>query len=212
MSKPRFLIAITAAVAFSLLGTPSPASASSLPSGEVTFGRTVVEPAYDDSTGTLVYLSTPMGAQAHPVVGKNVAPIYLPVYPVGSGVGTLNCQDTSTTLATVENCPDHGPGVAGAAVNISVAGGFGSVYAGGVAGHDHLVGIARTGGDFNILWEPVIVLFTNSAAATHHITTLAQIDALVHSGEAIEIHNPAATFNCAVVPATVYNLGKPYQG
>lgn len=70
MSKPRLLIAITAAFAFSVLGTPSPASASSLPSGEVTFGRTVVEPAYDDSTGTLVYLSTPMGAKP----GSTVAP------------------------------------------------------------------------------------------------------------------------------------------
>lgn len=211
MPRPRLLIAITATIAFSVLGSPSPASATVLPTGEVTFGRTVVEPAYDDSTGALVYLSTPMGAQANPVFGKNVAPIYLPVYPVGSGVGTLNCQDTTAT--TVENCPDHGGHVAGAAEQIMPSV-YGVPGAAGVAGHDHLVGIASTGGDFNILWEPVLVLFTPSAVhdgVIRHITTLADINQLVSAGYAIEIHNPAATFNCAVVPASVYNLGTPYH-
>jgi hypothetical protein len=32
---------------------------------------------------------------------------YLPVYPTGSTVGTLLCQDVPQ-----ENCPDHGPGQA----------------------------------------------------------------------------------------------------
>jgi len=188
----------------------APVSAASLPSGEVTIGQTVIEPAYDDVSSTLVYLSTPMHAVVHPNFAHNVAPIYLPVYPVGSGVGTLNCQDT--TAATTENCPDHGPEVAGAAMGISAAGGFGSVYANGVLGHDHLVGIASTGGDFNILWEPVLVLFTNADLAnTDHVTTVAEVNRLVANGDAIEFPLQAATFHCSAVSAAAYAQGTPYQ-
>ena len=137
-----------------------------------------------------------------------MAPIYLPVYPAGSSVGTLNCQDT--TAITVENCPDHGPAVAGAAMHISTVSGFGAVYAGGVLGHDHLVGIASTGGDFNINWEPVLVLFTNSTVAnSDHVTTLAEINRLVSNGDAIEVPVPPLTFHCSAVSAAVYPHGTP---
>lgn len=179
------------------------------PSGEVTFGQTVIEPAYDDATGTLVYLSTPMHAVVHPNFAHNVAPIYLPVYPVGSAVGTastLNCMHVP-----VENCPDHGDAVAGAAMAISAANGFGSVYASGVLGHDHLVGIASTGGDWNVLWEPVLVLFTNATAANKHVTTLDQINAALAGGNAIEIPLPSLTFHCSAVSAKAYAHGTPYQ-
>ncbi len=198
-----------AAVVSAFVGVPN-ASAASLPSGEVVVGHTVIEPAYDVSTGALVYLSTPMGAHVNPNFAHNVAPIYLPVYPVGAPVGVLNCQDNTAT--TTENCPDHGPEVAGAAIGISQANGFGSVYAGGVLGHDHLVGIASTGGDFNVLWEPVLVLFTDSATAQHHVTTLDQIAPLVEHGQAIEVPLPAATFHCSVVSAAVYRNGVPFHG
>ena len=100
-----------------------------MPSGEVTFGQTVVEPAYNDVTGTLVYLSTPMHAHVNPNFAHSVAPIYLPMYPTGAQVGTLNCLDIPT-----ENCPDHGPLVAGIA-----AGANPGVYGNGVEGHDHLI-------------------------------------------------------------------------
>ncbi len=183
---------------------PTLAAAGGLPTGETKLGQTTIEPAYDDANGTLVYLSTPNNAHVNPVFAHNVAPIYLPVYPVGSTVGTLNCQDTTAT--TVENCPDHGPAVAGAAMQI-----FGSVYGGGVLGHDHLVGIASTGGDFNILWEPVLVLFTNADAADgeNHVTTLAELNALVASGDVVEIPLPPLTFHCSVVSAAVYQKGTP---
>jgi hypothetical protein len=183
--------------------------AAATPSGEVTFGKTVIEPAYDDATGTLVYLSTPMNAVVHPVFARNVAPIYLPVYPVGSTVvasSTLNCQHVP-----VENCPDHGNLVAGAAQAISAVNGFGSVYAGGVLGHDHLVGIASTGGDWNVLWEPVLVLFTNTAAANEHVVTVDQINTALAAGDVIEIPVPALTFHCSAVSASAYAHGTPYQ-
>lgn len=210
MNRLRVIIALAASAAVcAFMGVPA-ATAAALPSGEVVVGHTVIEPAYDDSTGQLVYLSTPMGTQVHPNFAHNVAPIYLPMYPVGAPVGTLNCEDTTAT--TTENCPDHGPEVAGATMAISAQAGFGSVYANGVLGHDHLVGIASSGGDFNILWEPVLVIFTNSAAASQHVTTLSQITTLVSTGNAIEVPVPQATFHCASVSAAVYNQGTPFTG
>lgn len=189
-------------------------ASASMPSGQVMFGNTsfststgtftggggTIEPAYNDANGSLVYLSTPNGAQAHPNA-HNVAPLYLTVYPTSSGIdpASLNCAHVPA-----DNCPDHGPLIAGAAM-----GAMPSVYGGGVAGHDHLVGIASTGGDFNVLWEPVIVLFTNAQAATNHITTLSALDAAVSSGNAIEIPLPQATFHCASVSAAAYARGIP---
>ena len=213
MSKrvPKLLTIMGLALALSASFGIASVSAAPMPSGEVTFGQTVVEPAYDAATGALVYLSTPMHAAVHPVFAKNVAPIYLPVYPVGLDVGILNCQDTTAT--TVENCPDHGPGVAAAAMGISAAGGFGSVYANGVQGHDHLVGIASTGGDFNVLWEPVLILFTNTQAASAHPLTLDEINADLAGTHpnAIPVPLPSLTFHCSVVSASAYAHGVPFQ-
>lgn len=198
---PKLLTTMGVALALSVSLGAGSISAASLPSGEVKLGQTVIEPAYDDSTGTLVYLSTPMHAVVHPNFAHNVAPIYLPVYPVGSTVGTLNCMDIP-----VENCPDHGGQIAGLAGHVNPNG----VYSGGVIGHDHLVGIASTGGDFNILWEPVVILFTNPDAANQHVTTLAQIQAALASHNAIEIPLPPATFHCAAVSAAAYAQGIPW--
>ena len=198
---PKLLTTMGVALALSVSLGAGSISAASLPSGEVKLGQTVIEPAYDDSTGTLVYLSTPMHAVVHPNFAHNVAPIYLPVYPVGSTVGTLNCMDIP-----VENCPDHGALIAGLAGHVNPNG----VYSGGVIGHDHLVGIASTGGDFNILWEPVVILFTNPDAANQHVTTLAQIQAALASHNAIEIPLPPATFHCAAVSAAAYAQGIPW--
>lgn len=178
-------------------------------SGSFSGGGGTIEPAYDDATGTLVYLQTPNGPPVHPPkkidpstgMPINVAPIFLPMYPVGSGIdpATLNCAHVPA-----DNCPDHGPLLAAVAASIMP-----SVYGGGVAGHDHLVGIASTGGDFNILWEPVLVLFTNPAAATTHITTLAQINHAVTNHDAIEVPIPPATFHCSSVSAAAYWRGAP---
>jgi hypothetical protein len=84
-----------------------------------------------------------------------------------------------------------------------------SVYGGGVIGHDHLMAGPASGGDFNIAWEPVLVLFTSTAAANEHITTLAQITAALARHDVIEVPIPQATFHCSVVPAVVYWNGTP---
>jgi hypothetical protein len=81
-----------------------PAGAASIPSGEVVVGGTVIEPVYKDETGAIGYVSTPINAPLK-ANSRAWAPFYVPVYPVGSTVGTLQCQDVP-----VENCPTHGLG------------------------------------------------------------------------------------------------------
>jgi hypothetical protein len=195
-----------AAAAALLVFAVVPASAGQIPSGERILGKTVIEPVYDDMTGAISYVSTPMGAP-DPVKSPPIAaaPIYLPVYPTGAAVGTLLCQDVP-----VENCPDHGQAVAGAAEAIMP-----SVYGVGVIGHDHLLAGPGSGGDFNVAWVPTLVLFTNSAFVTH-ITTLAQVEAMAASHEVIVVPldgthgTPNLTFNCAVVAGAAYARGVPW--
>ena len=192
-------ILAVAVVALAPMGATAASASSTTPSGEVVVGRTVIEPVYDDMSGAIKYVLTPMGAP-NPAKSNPIswAPFYLPVYPVGSTVGTLMCQDIPT-----ENCPDHGPLIAGAVAQIEPA-----VYGDGVIGHDHLMAGPASGGDFNIAWEPILVLFTSKLAVTH-LTTKAQVDVAVASGAAFEFPLPQLTFNCSVVNQAVYALGTP---
>jgi len=169
-------------------------------SGQFVGGGGSIEPAYNDVTGGIIYLWTPNKAKVHPNA-HNVAPLYLPVYPTGVGIdpASLNCAHVPA-----DNCANHGVGVAGAAQQIMP-----SVYSDGVAGHDHLAGVASSGGDFNVIWEPTLVLFTSKDAATQRITTDAQVDAAVNAGNAIEVPLPQLDFNCAIVGAAVYNNATP---
>lgn len=199
----RMSVVLTgAAMVVASMGVPT-ASASSTPSGERVVGRTVVEPTYDSMTGAIRYLSTPMGAP-DPVKSNPIAsaPIYVPVYPVGSTVGTLLCAHDPATNS--DNCPDHGPGIAGAAAAIMPG-----VYGNGVIGHDHLMAGPASHGDFNVAWEPILVLFTSKTAANRHLILESDVEAAVHDGRAIEIHLPQLTFTCAVVNQAVYARGTP---
>jgi hypothetical protein len=186
-------------------------------------GGTTIEPVYDDMTGAIRYVSTPNGT-AHPVPTnpRATAPFYLPVYPTGSGVGTsftLNCLDTNAIANTTENCPDHGPAVAGLAqvFEPGVYGAPGTKDA--VLGHDHLMSGPGSGGDFNVAWVPTLLLFTSPGAANTHITSLDQIKKMVHDGDVIKVPLdgtpfegvalPNLTFHCSVVSAAVYAHSVP---
>ncbi len=174
----------------------SPAAA--LPSGERRLGQVSIEPAYNDQTGTLVYLATPIKSPFPTKANSNsTAPLYLIEYPPGSDVGTLNC------MGVPGNCPDHDGEVAGAAVSI-MPGVYGTDVS-AVPGHDHLVAPPGSGGDFNIAWEVHEILFTSMAAVTH-ITTEAQLDELLAAHKVIDVDLGFA-FTCAVVPATTYWRG-----
>jgi len=181
--------------------TSAVSSASALPSGERVTGQNSIEPAYDDVTGTITYLLTPGHGPFPTHTSTNaVAPLYLVEYPPGSTVGTLNC------MGVPGNCPDHDAEVAGAATQIMP-----TVYGTDptlVPGHDHLVATPASGGDFNIAWEVIEVLFTNKAAANTHLTTEAAIDAAVARGDAIKVDLGFA-FHCSVVSAAAYANGTP---
>src|SRR5262249_52480962 len=86
---------------------------------------------------------------------------------------------------------------------------YGAPDGSGVLGHDHMMAPPGSGGDFNVAWEPILVLFTNAAAANTRLTTLAQVNAAVSSGNAIEVPLPQLTFHCEVVPAIVYAHSTP---
>ena len=193
---------VLALVALGLL--PSAVGANALPSGERALGNATIEPAYNDFDGSIVYLLTPnrlapLGAN-NPINTVNqhaVAPLYLIVYPPGT-TGTFNC------MGVPGNCPDHGGVVAGVATSVE-----GSVYGSDpnlVPGHDHLVGMPRTG-DFNVPWHVWIVLFTKQSAVTH-ITTLAQLQAVLASGGITELDS-GITFACSVVSSSAYMAGNP---
>lgn len=176
-----------------------------IPAGGPTQG-TVIEPVYDDITGAITYVSTPVGSP-DPVKSPPVAaaPFYLPVYPSGADVGPLLCHNTPE-----ENCPDHGAAVAGAAAMIMP-----NVYGGGVLGHDHLMAGPGSGGDFNVAWVPTLVLFTEPSYVTH-ITLLSQIQSMEKLHEVIVVPldgthgTPNLTFHCSVVSGAVYARGLPW--
>lgn len=177
------------------------------PTGERMHGQSAIEPAYDYSTGAIIFLQTPINLPAPPASthtnARAVAPLYLVMYPAGSTVlqsHNLNC------MGVPGNCPDHDGVVAGIATQAMP-----SVYGNNpalVPGHDHLVGVANTGGDFNIAWEVWEVLFTNPAAANHHITTLTDLNTALHTGNAITF-DLGFNFHCSVVSGAAYFNGTP---
>jgi hypothetical protein len=197
--------------AVSALALMAPSNAASLPTGEHAHGNVSIEPAYDDMTGNIIYLQTPnKHAPLNPDNPTNkvnphaVAPLYLVVYPPGTP-GTFNC------MGVPGNCPDHDPTIANVASSAEplVYGKDPSL----VPGHDHLVGVAKTGGDFNAPWHVFIELFTPGATVTH-ITTLSQLETAWASG-AIDATgsgqglDTGITFLCAVVSESSYNAGTP---
>ena len=197
---PRLLIRMVIAIVVSVGVGVLPVAADSVPSGERTIGQSTIEPAYNDANGGTIYLLTPDKAPVHPNA-HNVAPLYVVVYPTSAAgaVGTMQCAHQP-----MDNCPDHGPLLAGLAESVVP-----SVYGAGVWGHDHLLAAPASGGDFNIEWLPIAVLFTNPAAANTHITTLGQLLAAEGNGDAFEIPLPPAIFNCAVVSGATYDMGTP---
>src|SRR5258708_21735978 len=183
---------------------PVAGSADALPSGAPELGNVAIEPAYDDFNGSIVYLLTPnrlapLGAN-NPINNVNpqaVAPLYLIVYPPGTP-GTFNC------MGVPGNCPDHAGAIAGVATAVrpDVYG----THASRVPGHDHLVGMARTGG-FNVAWRVDVELFT-PGATVKHITTLAHLQNAWSSG-AIQQLDTGITFVCSVVSHSAYAAGRP---
>lgn len=197
---PRVLAAALCAI-FPL----SALASDPLPSGEVQLGQSILEPAYNDANGNLVFLLTPIHAPFNLKSTTPLAPLYLIVYPnsAAGAIGTVNCAHQP-----VDNCPDHGPAIAGLAEAMQP-----SVYpAGGVWGHDHILATPPAppprGGDFNVPWEPIVVLFTDTSHITH-ITTLSELTAAKNAGYVQFVPLLSASFHCNVVVASAYDQGTP---
>jgi hypothetical protein len=188
-------------VLLTLFGSIAGASAQ-LPSGERQLGQTIIEPGYDDRNGNLIYVMTPIGAPFFSKANRHaISPLYLIVYPMSAAgsVGTMNCAYNN---GADDNCPDHGKLFADMAqANIP------DVYGAGVWGHDHLMD-GPGGSEFNVVWQIVVVLFTNSAAANTHITTEEQLDDAIEAGDAMTFNTPV-TFNCNLVSAATYKRATP---
>ena len=204
LSKFRLGLLAPVFVALVMAVPRATAVADTVPTGEVTLGQSTIEPAYNDINGTIIYLLTPNKAHENANAAHAVAPLYLIMYPTSaaSTIGTVNCQHQPG-----DNCPDHGPEVAGLAEAAMP-----SVYKAGVWGHDHLVAAPPSppaAGDFNIAWEPVAVLFTSPTAALTHITTMSQLISAFAAGSVITIPLPAATFHCSVTAEATYRNGTP---
>jgi len=201
----KSLLVATATAALTLAA--GPVQATSLPSGERVLGNAgqgqgaVIEPAYDLNTGALTYILTPTGAPNPSKADAHaVAPLYIVVYPASYPGWTLSC------MGVPGNCPDHDGLIAGAATAIEP--GVYGTDPGAVPGHDHLIGLANTGGDWNVAWHVWVVLFTTSDAANTHVTTMVQLQADLDSGDAISIDS-GITFNCSAVSASAYWKGTP---
>ncbi len=184
-----------------------PAADSSTPSGQRVSGQSVLEPVYNaENSGEIGYIMQPEQApQPLPANPMAWAPFYLVVYPVTSIVATtttLLCQHQP-----VENCPTHGNNIANLAQAREP-----SVYGVGVAGHDHLMDFPG-GSDFDIAWEPTVILFTPQGvlhgAVNEHLLTDKQIEEAISAGDAIEVPLPTRTFVCASIPEVLYDRATP---
>ncbi len=174
-------------------------------SGQVVQGNNIVESAYDTADGSVAYILTHEGTpESDPVNKQAVSPLYIVVYPteVSGTIGTVNCQHQP-----MDNCPTHGPVFAGLAKAMVP-----SVYGNGVWGHDHIGAFSAgrgNGGNFNVAWVPVAVLFKTADAATNHITTLQQLQAAEKANQVTEVWLWDAVFQGSSVSGTVYNNGTP---
>jgi hypothetical protein len=186
----KLLVRLVAAIA-AILATasaPSVASASTLPwySGMRAFGSSTVEPAVNDANGSETFLLTPNNAPTNANASRATAPLFLVLYPNASSIpaGVLNC--------TIANC-NH-------------------AQIPGMKGHDHLVGIASTGGDYNVDWHVVGVMFTakgvSDGAMNSRILTLVQLNAAISNSDVFTF-DTGIYFNCSAVSASIYQNAIP---
>ena len=79
-----------------------------------------------------------------------------------------------------------------------------------IKGHDHLVGMASTHGDFNVAWDVILVGFTPKAFADRtidtRILTLKQLNTEIANKEVFTI-NTGFSFNCSITSETTYLKG-----
>lgn len=188
--------------------------AQALQSGQRANGQYEVEPAFNYSNGNGVYLLTPLKvplpSHANP---RATAPFYEVLYPQSSAIPAreLNCQPTNCDHGNVLPFPDSDYGAL-LGSDQACADFNGGAPCSPVKGHDHLVGVSSSGGDFNVAWHVWLVIFTHSAfedgSINTRVTTLSQLKALVANGDAYYLDTGFA-FNCSVTSERTYDIGTP---
>jgi hypothetical protein len=197
--KASFFAFAFAAIASLLAIEAAPAGAKTTTdtwfTGQRAFGQSTVEPSVDDATGQEVFLLTPNHAP-FPSKAPDAAqaPLYMVAYPTNSTIADpLNCTPTTC---------DH---VASVEVPWYPSNGL-------LKGHDHLVGIADTGGDYNVAWDVELDVFTQQGfadgAINTRILTLDQLNAAVDAGDVMRI-DTGIVFNCSKVSPTTYMHATP---
>ena len=196
----RFFVRLfaTGVAVLSIAATADSASAStgSLPwySGMRALGQSTIEPAVDYANGRETFLHTPNTGpfcagpptctSPQPPFSSVSAPLYLVLYPDSSTIpaSTLNCTPYNCNHAQIP----------------------------GIKGHDHLVGLANTGGDFNVPWHVIGVVFTGNdpAAQNTRILTLDQLNTELNDHDVAEF-DTGIYFMCSRVSASPYQHATP---
>jgi hypothetical protein len=183
-------------------------------SGQRVHGQNEIEPGFDDSTGNVIYLKTPLNAPLPTHTSPEAtAPFFEFVYPLASTLpaNEFDCQPSNCNHVNVLPFPDPAYGVLPGSDKACTDFNSGQPCSPS-KGHDHLVGIASTGGDFNVAWHVWLVVFTPSGfadgAINTRVTTLKQLNALVDSGDA-QFIDTGFTFHCSVTSEQTYDIGTP---
>ena len=186
--------------------------ANSQQTGQRFYGQVTVEPAVNDSDGSVVYLLTPNDAPfPSNADAAATAPLYLVVYPLSSTIPAdqLNCQPTNCDHANVLPFPNSDYGALTGKDKACTDFNGGNACS-SVKGHDHLVGIAPTQGDFNVAWSVKLVFFTpagfSSGKINERVTTLEQLTALWKAGDVMVAPTPIL-FNCSSTSERTYEIG-----
>jgi hypothetical protein len=189
-------------------------------SGEVLQGNSTIGPVFDSATGNTVYVRQALGAPMP--VNSNVnsmVPVYVVVYPHLSTIDddSLQCLPTNCDHLNVLPFPDPDYGLASDAQCQQWNGGTPCSL---VKGHVHLLAVPAGGGDFKVPHFVKLLLFTSQAFANCKtspskcayntlVRTLAQMQALVVSGDLTPPLDTPITVNLSVVPERTYELGIP---
>ena len=217
--------------ATTILCSPIPALAqtSELFSGEVIQGNSTIGPVFDSATGATLFVRQPLGAPMP--VDSNVnamSPVYVVVYPLDSHLpaDSLQCLPTNCDHLNVlpfpdpDYKPDPNSNYTQEEIDAICQKWNGGAPCSLVLGHVHLFGVASDGGDFTVPHYVKLLLFTHQAFTNCAIDrpdcvydklvrTLAQMQALVVSGDLTPPLDTPITVNLSVVPEQTYELGTP---
>ena len=193
--SPRFLLTITTVGALVAAMAAFTGAQTTWYTGMRAFGQATVEPAVNDANGEQVFLLTPNKAPFPSKAPQRAqAPLYLVAYPTNSTLtGPFNCTPTTCDHAQSVPLPWYPSN-------------------GLLKGHDHLVGIANTGGDFNVAWDVELDAFTQKGfgdgAINHRIMTLDELNAAKSNGD-IQAIDIGVVFNCSSTNIATYLKGTP---